>query len=219
MHISEQVSIYGHSLGSVLSYDILCHQDTLSSPSPMDLVYQQPKDHTNSAANNENASLCSSLSNSGSRNVHEMVPPSGIEESTPLAPSAAKEEKEPAEHSSVDPSPSSPDNYSMMLLEPDQPRKQGNGELSDTADMLAQEGDAPFEAKRINCTVLDSNSEHMGTKESECEKPIDREQEIDALGKEVKSLTIRGICDNIHSFQESICHFYASRVLTFLFSD
>ncbi|KAL4563965.1 hypothetical protein LXL04_028014 [Taraxacum kok-saghyz] len=37
-----KVSLYGHSLGSVLSYDILCHQDTLSSPFPMEWMY---KDH------------------------------------------------------------------------------------------------------------------------------------------------------------------------------
>lgn len=36
-----QVSIYAHSLGSVLSYDILCHQDTLSSPFPMEWMYTE----------------------------------------------------------------------------------------------------------------------------------------------------------------------------------
>ncbi|XP_061946303.1 phospholipase SGR2-like isoform X3 [Populus nigra] len=36
-----KVSIYGHSLGSVLSYDILCHQENLSSPFPMDWMYNE----------------------------------------------------------------------------------------------------------------------------------------------------------------------------------
>lgn len=36
-----QISIYGHSLGSVLSYDILCHQHNLSSPFPMDSIYKK----------------------------------------------------------------------------------------------------------------------------------------------------------------------------------
>ncbi|GFP98743.1 phospholipase sgr2 [Phtheirospermum japonicum] len=36
-----KVSIYGHSLGSVLSYDILCHQETLYSPFPMDWMYNE----------------------------------------------------------------------------------------------------------------------------------------------------------------------------------
>ncbi|PWA58149.1 shoot gravitropism 2 (SGR2) [Artemisia annua] len=39
-----KVSLYGHSLGSVLSFDILCHQDTLASPFPMEWMY---KDHNN----------------------------------------------------------------------------------------------------------------------------------------------------------------------------
>ncbi|KAJ4843910.1 hypothetical protein Tsubulata_034436 [Turnera subulata] len=36
-----KVSLYGHSLGSVLSYDILCHQENLSSPFPMDWMYNE----------------------------------------------------------------------------------------------------------------------------------------------------------------------------------
>lgn len=36
-----KVSIYGHSLGSVLSYDILCHQECLSSPFPMESVLME----------------------------------------------------------------------------------------------------------------------------------------------------------------------------------
>ncbi|KAL8167211.1 hypothetical protein V2J09_008710 [Rumex salicifolius] len=36
-----KVSIYGHSLGSVLSYDILCHQENLSVPFPMDFMYSK----------------------------------------------------------------------------------------------------------------------------------------------------------------------------------
>ncbi|KAH6765763.1 shoot gravitropism 2 [Perilla frutescens var. hirtella] len=38
-----KVSIYGHSLGSVLSYDILCHQETLFSPFPMEWMYKEPE--------------------------------------------------------------------------------------------------------------------------------------------------------------------------------
>ncbi|KAG0486319.1 hypothetical protein HPP92_008414 [Vanilla planifolia] len=37
-HYNGKVSLYGHSLGSVLSYDILCHQDCLTSPFAMDSV-------------------------------------------------------------------------------------------------------------------------------------------------------------------------------------
>ncbi|XP_058228638.1 phospholipase SGR2-like [Rhododendron vialii] len=36
-----KVSLYGHSLGSVLSYDIICHQENLSSPFPMEWMYKE----------------------------------------------------------------------------------------------------------------------------------------------------------------------------------
>ncbi|KAJ0080905.1 hypothetical protein Patl1_10713 [Pistacia atlantica] len=39
-----KVSVYGHSLGSVLLYDILCHQENLSSPFPMDWMYKEQED-------------------------------------------------------------------------------------------------------------------------------------------------------------------------------
>ncbi|KAL6856925.1 hypothetical protein ACP4OV_018307 [Aristida adscensionis] len=35
---SGKVSLYGHSLGSVLSYDILCHQESLSAPFPTEYL-------------------------------------------------------------------------------------------------------------------------------------------------------------------------------------
>ncbi|XVE60731.1 hypothetical protein DITRI_Ditri05aG0151200 [Diplodiscus trichospermus] len=59
-----KVSIYGHSLGSVLSYDILCHQENLSSPFPMEWVYEKhSKDLECSADMNNQSPKCSSLAN------------------------------------------------------------------------------------------------------------------------------------------------------------
>ncbi|KAL8223191.1 hypothetical protein R6Q57_020590 [Mikania cordata] len=49
-----KVSLYGHSLGSVLSYDILCHQETLSSPFPMEWMH---KDHTHEIPTDIESSL------------------------------------------------------------------------------------------------------------------------------------------------------------------
>ncbi|KAK4803702.1 hypothetical protein SAY86_003519 [Trapa natans] len=92
-----KVSLYGHSLGSVLSYDILCHQDTLSTSSPMDLVYQQPKDHTDSVGNNENSCTSSPVTSS----AHEVVASDVTGENKPLAPSSSREEKEPTKCSSA----------------------------------------------------------------------------------------------------------------------
>ncbi|KAK7836384.1 phospholipase sgr2, partial [Quercus suber] len=57
-----KVSIYGHSLGSVLSYDILCHQENLSSPFPMDWMYKdQARNKESSPDVNNQSSLCDSL--------------------------------------------------------------------------------------------------------------------------------------------------------------
>ncbi|KAK7836390.1 phospholipase sgr2, partial [Quercus suber] len=58
-----KVSIYGHSLGSVLSYDILCHQENLSSPFPMDWMYKEHARNEESSPDvNNQPSLCASLS-------------------------------------------------------------------------------------------------------------------------------------------------------------
>ncbi|XP_017252541.1 phospholipase SGR2 isoform X2 [Daucus carota subsp. sativus] len=46
-----KVSLYGHSLGSVLSYDILCHQDNLLSPFHVDLASKENLYRTSSNAN------------------------------------------------------------------------------------------------------------------------------------------------------------------------
>ncbi|XP_062153849.1 phospholipase SGR2 isoform X4 [Alnus glutinosa] len=57
-----KVSIYGHSLGSVLSYDILCHQENLSSPFPMDWMYKEHDSNGESSPDmNKQSSPCTSL--------------------------------------------------------------------------------------------------------------------------------------------------------------
>lgn len=59
-----QVSIYGHSLGSVLSYDILCHQENLSSPFPMDSMYKEhAKGEKISHDSNNQSSMCNTSVN------------------------------------------------------------------------------------------------------------------------------------------------------------
>ncbi|KAL5543212.1 hypothetical protein UlMin_010922 [Ulmus minor] len=58
-----KVSIYAHSLGSVLSYDILCHQENLSSPFPMDQIHNEhTKGEKPSNDRNNQSSTCESLS-------------------------------------------------------------------------------------------------------------------------------------------------------------
>ncbi|KAA3484404.1 phospholipase SGR2-like isoform X4 [Gossypium australe] len=59
-----KVSIYGHSLGSVLSYDILCHQENLSSLFPVQCLYEKDsKDLECSPDMIDQSFKCSSLAN------------------------------------------------------------------------------------------------------------------------------------------------------------
>ncbi|XWS21970.1 hypothetical protein CRYUN_Cryun30bG0103700 [Craigia yunnanensis] len=69
-----KVSIYGHSLGSVLSYDILCHQENLFSPFPMEWVYEKhSKDLECSPDTNNQSSKCCSLANLEEKNFTMMT--------------------------------------------------------------------------------------------------------------------------------------------------
>nr|XP_043625139.1 phospholipase SGR2-like [Erigeron canadensis] len=54
-----KVSLYGHSLGSVLSYDILCHQETLTSPFPMEWIYKDKIKYESSTPNDMKSSTSS----------------------------------------------------------------------------------------------------------------------------------------------------------------
>ncbi|WCJ19112.1 Phospholipase SGR2 [Euphorbia peplus] len=59
-----KVSIYAHSLGSVLSYDILCHQDNLCTPFPMDWLYKKhPANKESTHDRNNQSSSCGSSIN------------------------------------------------------------------------------------------------------------------------------------------------------------
>ncbi|XP_073302244.1 phospholipase SGR2-like isoform X1 [Primulina huaijiensis] len=64
-----KVSLYGHSLGSVLSYDILCHQEALNLPCPADWMHNEHKRTEASCSGNDNFSFGGNpVSNSGDEN-------------------------------------------------------------------------------------------------------------------------------------------------------
>ncbi|XP_062107910.1 phospholipase SGR2 isoform X2 [Humulus lupulus] len=66
-----KVSIYGHSLGSVLSYDILCHQENLSTPFPMDSMYREHAKGEDFCHDGNNHNLEDKTS--ASKNIEDMV--------------------------------------------------------------------------------------------------------------------------------------------------
>ncbi|KAL8531348.1 hypothetical protein ACS0TY_008101 [Phlomoides rotata] len=100
-----KVSIYGHSLGSVLSYDILCHQEILYSPFPLEWMYKKQKcNEVPCSIGNDLISSnkpISSFSDESSENVESEsmgspVDPDLLEESVegtfnPLGPPASSE--------------------------------------------------------------------------------------------------------------------------------
>ncbi|KAI3524537.1 hypothetical protein L1887_03195 [Cichorium endivia] len=69
-----KVSLYGHSLGSVLSYDILCHQETLTSPFPMEWIYKdQLKYESSTPSDMKSSPSCHVSSNSGGQDFNTII--------------------------------------------------------------------------------------------------------------------------------------------------
>ncbi|XP_061362840.1 phospholipase SGR2 [Gastrolobium bilobum] len=75
-----KISLYGHSLGSVLSYDILCHQDNLSSPFPMDWMYKEHAENEESLPDKKNHNF--QHSSIDQDDTFGMVSPSDVKKST-----------------------------------------------------------------------------------------------------------------------------------------
>ena len=151
-----QVSIHGHSLGSVLSYDILCHQDNLSSPLPMDAMYieQASKEESPPSGSNWSSTQSSSTSieNSSLINDPQNMLVSNSEDQMIVQPSAVACEvkllnlllqqilEEP----------------STMAMDSNQPNDSSslNGsvheQVCDSSDMFSQEKDGMDEETTIN---------------------------------------------------------------------
>ncbi|CAI8600501.1 unnamed protein product [Vicia faba] len=113
-----KVSLYGHSLGSVLSYDILCHQNNLSSPFPMDWMYKEhgedgepvPNEKSNyfkhSSINQDDTLSVKSLSGEkkSTQQTSSEMEAEFSEESSVLCPTSSSGHNFIAEHNSVNPS-------------------------------------------------------------------------------------------------------------------
>ncbi|XP_052621901.1 phospholipase SGR2 isoform X1 [Lactuca sativa] len=85
-----KVSLYGHSLGSVLSYDILCHQEKLSSPFPMEWLYNDHNTHEISPEGN--SSLSSGGEDLTTNNEGVLViPPASVDTEAMLPETHAQE--------------------------------------------------------------------------------------------------------------------------------
>ncbi|CAL5414291.1 unnamed protein product [Camellia sinensis] len=196
-----KVSLYGHSLGSVISYDIICHQENLSSPFPMDWIY---KEHTRneefSPTINNQPPECNFTSNqdkNGSLNneTKSMVGPIR-EDNASEQPSLPVLEKEHAEESSV-PAGSSVtldlDDPSVRAVDPKQPNgissleKDVQDQVSDLRGMLSSKRNDFNEASSMNYEILVAGSEEV----SEGVFESDKDKAIKLLREEIDSLKAR----------------------------
>ena len=189
----KQVSIYGHSLGSVLSYDILCHQDNLSSPFPMDAMYieqtskeeslpcgSSPSSTQNSSANMENCSLINDPQNTLMPNREDQMitqPMVVICEDELAEPSVIADLEEP----------------SIMAMDSNQPNdnsslNESHEQVCDSSDMFSQGEDGVDEA-----TTIDNRSVPNGVLDKTAEEVFkdtnNKDEECELLRKEV------GICE------------------------
>ncbi|CAL0313270.1 unnamed protein product [Lupinus luteus] len=174
-----KVSLYGHSLGSVLSYDILCHQHNLSSPFPMHWMYEEHSIHEGSFLDEKNHDFQYSSNNQD--DTSGVVSPSN-EQITQQTPSGM--EAEYSDESSVlGPAISSVHNNTA---EPNSVKLSNKGDVSellcDSNDMLFEKMgvlDKP-ESTNIGLPVERSAEEDEGTS--------NKDEVIKMLREEIDSL-------------------------------
>ncbi|KAL7176648.1 hypothetical protein ACSBR2_030067 [Camellia fascicularis] len=196
-----KVSLYGHSLGSVISYDIICHQENLSSPFPMDWIYKErTRNEEFSPTINNQPPECNFTSNrdknvSLNNETKSMVGPIR-EDNASEQPSLPVLEKEHAEESSV-PAGSSVtldlDDPSVRAEDPKQPNgissleKDVQDQVSDLRGMLSSKRNDFNEASSMNYEIPVAGSEEM----SEGVFESDKDKAIKLLREEIDSLKAR----------------------------
>ncbi|XP_071737236.1 phospholipase SGR2-like [Rutidosis leptorrhynchoides] len=167
-----KVSLYGHSLGSVLSYDILCHQETLSSPFPMEWMYN---DH-----NHETSSVRDSSSNSAEKDVtaSSILPETHVEECrSTFTPSLVSDElaTDSEKHNSL---VLDETGVNTVIDYPIQLNSEKNNHVSD-------------ECTSINSDVVTSNSNQIDVETNKNDENLvikSLQEEIDSLNARVKEL-------------------------------
>ncbi|KAL6976552.1 Phospholipase sgr2 [Sarracenia purpurea var. burkii] len=176
-----KVSLFGHSLGSVLSYDIICHQENLVSPFPVDWMYKQhARNKESSPSIIDHSYECNSASSQNKDVVinNETVGP--IEEdNVSEQPSSPVLEKEYLEDSSVPTCVSVTvdlDQPSTRAMDPEQPksislmRKDVQEEVFDSKSMLAYKQDDFNEASSTHYEIPSGNSEKMSAEVSKSDE-------------------------------------------------
>ncbi|XAR57497.1 hypothetical protein NMG60_11025660 [Bertholletia excelsa] len=200
-----KVSLYGHSLGSVLSYDILCHQENLSSPFPMNSMYKkQTRNEDTSPSNNSQDSKSDFRYNldknvSVNDEIEGIACPSGLENVSQPTSSPVME-KEQVEDCSVLAGFSDRldfDEHSANAMESEQPKdassplKVGSELVSDYTCMVPCKGDDFNDASsmKYHVPVADFEKVSDGVCESDKDKAITLlREEIDSLKAKIVKL-------------------------------
>lgn len=191
---SGKVSIYGHSLGSVLSYDILCHQENLSSPFPMNVVYKEQNENEKSSSGNHQDLKSKSLTEMEHRTVSsmdkankELFPTSEDEESTVASPTVHDEECTQGSCSAAPAKPDS-DGLSPWASASNQPKNEDDvhQSLAESNNMLSQDRDSLDEATNRNCGSKEGSEQRLNHRAYE--DADNKERVIEFLKEEIDSL-------------------------------
>uniref|UniRef100_A0A2P2MMR8 DDHD domain-containing protein n=1 Tax=Rhizophora mucronata TaxID=61149 RepID=A0A2P2MMR8_RHIMU len=186
-----KVSIYGHSLGSVLSYDILCHQENLCSPYPMDFIYKE-SDRNEESMNNQSTS-CSSLINcegciSKAVNESKERGDSVVEEKISVQSTVIYEGGHEAFSAVLTPCTTDFNERTVMSVDSEERSDKGvvHEKFSDTDDLHSGERDHLSEAARMK---YENAVSVLGKKAVEdCKNASDRDQVIKFLEEEIDFL-------------------------------
>ncbi|XP_057994716.1 phospholipase SGR2 isoform X2 [Hevea brasiliensis] len=190
-----KVSIYGHSLGSVLSYDILCHQKNLSSPFPMDWMYKEhaKTDQSSLDMKNQSSVVVSSSNREGKKSsvlngamekvdpVHEEMT---SEQSTSLCPDGHSSNFSTSMNQLV--------NDIVQLPAVSVDAKQRSDEKSDhvlgndSSSSLSQERVQLVEASGVKCDDHINGFDKMLAED--CSDTTNKDKEIKFLREEIDTL-------------------------------
>ncbi|KAH7663805.1 alpha/beta-Hydrolases protein [Dioscorea alata] len=144
-----KVSIYGHSLGSVLSYDILCHQHNLYS-FPMESVYMGDAEGSSLQDESNKLALTTNVETSqNSNNKINDISPEQLESAVVEASSIRNRNPMPNEENSLGISPTTDSCWKEEL------RDHSNAcSASDCKEGLAVPGQLAVDGKQINNLTL-----------------------------------------------------------------
>ncbi|KAL5550907.1 hypothetical protein UlMin_001083 [Ulmus minor] len=197
-----KVSIYGHSLGSVLTYDILCHQENLSSPFSMDSIYKDhAKDDIYSSEMNKSSSICDSSNNRGdgdssvTKEIDGLVGPIGEDKNSSL-PTVLINEDNALDNNTddvstiVDPVTSDFSEFTKGDFNSKESDKDDVPESAcNSTDMVPDKRDMLEDTSSTNCEV--PNDDLGATAEEVCEGTSDKDKAIKILRKEIDSLKVK----------------------------